>query len=291
MAQGLDTAVLGRTELQVTRLGYGAMEVWGEPKRGPISEEDVGKLLNAVLDAGINFIDTARAYGKSEERIGRHLSHRRSEFFLATKGHIFSKEALLQGLDESLHQLKTDYVDVFQLHNPPVEQCEEEDLVEALQEMRRQGKVRWLGISTTLPHLPTYVEWGVFDEFQIPYSALQREHEEWISKSAEAGIGTVIRGGVAQGEPGEGRGGEESWRNFEEANLDELREEGESRSAFVLRLTLTHPDIHTIITGTKNPAHLQENVEAAQRGPLPADTYEETKRRLDEVGVKPAEGS
>ena len=73
--------------------------------------------------------------------------------------------------------------------------------------MKSQGKVRWIAISTTLPHLPTYLDWGVFDQFQIPYSALQREHEEWITKSAEAGIGTVIRGGVAQGSPERGAEG------------------------------------------------------------------------------------
>jgi aryl-alcohol dehydrogenase-like predicted oxidoreductase len=156
--------------------------------------------------------------------------------------------------------MKTDYVDVMQFHNPSVEQCEQGALVEALREMRQQGKVQWLGISTGIPHLSTYLQWGVFDVFQIPYSALLREHENWISKSAEAGIGTVIRGGVAQGEPGQGRGGEKFWRNFEEAKLDELRKEGESRSAFVLRLALTHPNIHTIIAGTINPVHLKENV-------------------------------
>ena len=108
-----------------------------------------------------------------------------------------------------------------------------------------------------------------------------------ITKSSEAGIGTVIRGGVAQGEPGHGRGREETWRKFEELTLDDLRGEGESRSAFVLRFTLTHPNVHTIIVGTKNPAHLKENVNALLHGPFPPDTYVELKRRLDEVGIKP----
>ena len=194
-------------------------------------------------------------------------------------------------MHESLERLKTDYVDVMQFHNPTVEQCEEGNLVEALKEMRQQGKVRWLGISTTLPHLPTYVEWGVFDEFQIPYSALQREHEDWISKSAQAGIGTVIRGGVAKGEPGEGSGREETWQKFDEAKLDDLREEGESRSAFVLRHTLAHPRIDTIIVGTRNPDHLQENLGTVLRGPLPGDVYAEANRRLDGIGEKSAEAS
>jgi len=176
-----------------------------------------------------------------------------------------------------------------QLHNPPVDVTEQNHLVDALKEMRQRGKVRFISISTTLPHLPTYLQWGVFDTFQIPYSALEREHEEWISRVAEAGIGTIVRGGVARGEIGVGLGNEERWKKFEEANLDELREPGESRTAFLLRFTLSHPDMHTIIVGTLYPEHLQENIAAVKKGPLATDVYEEAKRRLDLVGVAPAQ--
>ena len=296
MAQDLPKAILGRTGLQVTRLGFGA----GHHK--PMTDEERRAIHNAVLDSGINFLDTADCYGEtyddyntSEKLIGRYLSHRRSEFYLATKccgsksGHIWTKENAFRTLEESLRRQKADYVDVMQLHNPTVEQCEQGSLVEALQEMRQQGKVRWIGVSTTLPHLPTYLQWGVFDTFQIPYSALARDHEDWITKAAEAGVGIVIRGGVALGEPGTGIGDPDSWRKFEESKLDELRQEGESRTAFLLRFTLTHPNTHTIIVGTTNPDHLRENVEAVLRGPLPGDVYAEAKRRLDAVGERPAE--
>jgi aryl-alcohol dehydrogenase-like predicted oxidoreductase len=150
--------------------------------------------------------------------------------------------------------------------------------------MQQQGKVRWISVSSTLPHLPTYLEWGAFDTFQIPYSALERAHEEWITKTAQAGAGTIIRGGVARGEAGVGLGSADRWDQFEKAKLDELREAGESRTAFLLRYTLSHPHAHTTIVGTLHPEHLQENVRAAQRGPLPADTYAEAKRRLDAAG-------
>lgn len=296
MSEALPTATLGRTGLEITRLGYGAAAV------RDVADDPADTVLNAVLDAGVNFIDTANCYGRSEEFIGKSISHRRSEYFLSTKcgcragggrPDIWTRENLFRGLHESLKRLKTDYVDVMQLHGyargPSVEEAQQENLVEALQDMRQQGKVRWIGFSTGLPLLPTFLSWSVFDEFQIPYSALQREHEGWITKAADAGIGTVIRGGLAQGEPGEGLGREETWRKFEEAKLDDLREEGESRSAFILRFTLAHPDIHTIIAGTKNPVHLLENTETVLRGPLPADTYAEAKRRMDEVGVRPAE--
>ncbi len=290
MLTDLPTAIIGRTQLEVTRLGYGSSH------RKPLSEKEVEALLNAVLDAGINFIDTANDYGNSEELIGKYLSHRRVEFYLATKcgchpdgPHIWTRENLFRGLHESLQRLRMDSVDIMQLHNPTVEECQQGELVTALQDMRQQGKVRWIGISTTLPHLPTYLQWGVFDVFQIPYSALERDHEEWITAAGTAGTGILIRGGVALGEPEVGLGERtpERWQKFAEAQLDELRQPGESRSAFVLRYTLSHPHAHTIIAGTTNLDHLRENVASIRQGPLPPEVYQEVKRRLDRVNVRP----
>ena len=294
MAQGLDTAVLGRTELNVTRLGYGAMALRDVP------EDIAERMLNAVLDAGINFIDTSIDYGRSEEFIGKYIAHRRSEFYLASKcgcavvsdpalgRHVFTRENIVAGVNQSLARMNTDHLDFVQFHaSPSKETLEQDGAVDTLRDLQTEGKIRFLGSSSTLPNITDHLEMEVFDEFQIPYSALQREHEDVITKSSEAGIGTVIRGGVAQGEPGQGRGREETWHKFEEVRLDELRGEGESRSAFVLRFSLTHPNVHTIIAGTKNPAHLKENVNALLQGPLPPDIYVEVKRRLDEVGIKP----
>jgi aryl-alcohol dehydrogenase-like predicted oxidoreductase len=89
------------------------------------------------------------------------------------------------------------------------------------------------------------------------------------------------------GEPGVGKGNTARWAKFEEARLDDLREEGESRTSFILRHTLTHPYADTNIVGTTNPDHLRENVEAVIRGPLSAEVYSEAQRRLNEVGVVP----
>src|SRR5579883_1239573 len=290
----LTKRTLGRTGLEVTCLGYGAMEIRGSRIWGgrPVTEEQADTILNAVLDAGINFIDTANDYGRSEEFIGKFLSQRRDQFYVATKcgckvtyrdehtddtPHEWTRENLFRGLHESLERMKTDYVDVMQLHNPSVEQVEQGDLVAALQEMKQQGKVRWIGCSSTLPHITTYIEWGVFDVFQIPYSGLERQHENAITQAARAGAGIIDRGGVARGEPGVGLGGEDRWKKFEDAKLDELRGEGESRTAFLLRFLLSHPDIHTTIVGTLIPEHLRENIAIAEKGPLPADVYAEAK--------------
>lgn len=274
--------------------------IWGGR---PVTEEQADTILNAVLDAGINFIDTSNDYGRSEEFIGKYLASRRSEYVLATKcgctvvhkdentddtPHVWTRENLFRGLHESLERMKTDYIDVMQLHNPTVEQTEAGDLVAVLQEMKQQGKVRWIGCSSTLPHITTYIEWGVFDTFQIPYSGLERAHENVITHAANAGAGIIDRGGVARGEPGVGLGGGDRWQKFEAARLDELREEGESRTAFLLRFLISHPDIHTTIVGTLHPAHLQENITIAERGPLSAEVYEAAKQRLDAIDEKPS---
>jgi aryl-alcohol dehydrogenase-like predicted oxidoreductase len=183
--------------------------------------------------------------------------------------------------------MKTDYIDLLQLHNPTLEQTEEGNLVEVLKEIQASGKVRWIGISSTFPHITTYIDSGVFDSFQIPYSALERGHENIITKAAESEAGTIIRGGVGRGEPGVGLGNADRWAKWEKANLDELLEEGESRTAFLLRFTLSHPGMNTTIVGTKNPDHLAENLRPAQKGELSASVYEEAKRRLQEVGEGP----
>ena len=297
MVQGLPTAILGRTELPVTRLGYGAMAV------SDSDDQHAETILNAVLDAGVNFIDTSIDYGRSEEFIGKYISNRRSDFYLASKcgcsvlpeavaqgRHVYTRENIIAGVDQSLARMKTEYLDVVQFHgSPSKDTLDGHAAIETLRDLQSDGKIRFLGSSSTLPDIEDHLQMGVFDEFQIPYSALQREHEEIITKSAEAGIGTVIRGGAAKGEPGaSSQGIVDLWKKFDQAQLDDLREEGESRTAFILRHTLSHPQVHTTIVGTQNSDHLQENLKAALRGPLSADVYAESNRRLDAIGEKPA---
>ncbi|PLS76935.1 MAG: aldo/keto reductase [Chloroflexi bacterium] len=267
-----------------------------------LTDDQADRILNAVLDAGINFIDTAYDYGRSEEYIGRFISRRRDEYYLATKcgctvvdagdhdetPHVWTRENITARLEESLRRMKTDYVDLLQLHNPSVEQVEQGDLVQVLKDLQAAGKTRWIGCSSTLPHLATYVAWGVFDAFQIPYSALERRHEEWISRASETGAGIIIRGGVARGAPDDaGLGAIDRWAVWEKASLDELRSPGESRTAFLLRYTLSHPGLDTTIVGTLQPEHLQQNIEQAMAGPLSPDIYAEAKRRLSAAGEEP----
>ena len=301
--RSFETRELGRTGLNVTRLGFGAMEVRGERiwDGRPVTDEQAATILEAVVDAGITFIDTANDYGRSEAYLGQFLADRRDQFALATKcgctmvpagdhdetPHSWDRDHLLANIDDSLTKLRTDHVDLLQLHNPDVRDAEQHHVVDTLREIKESGEATHIGISATSPHLATYIEWGVFEAFQIPYSAMERRHENLITAAHEAGAGTIVRGGVARGEPGQGLGSQDAWALWERAHLDELLGEGESRTAWQLRFTLSHPAVDTIIAGTLNPKHLAENVAAAEAGPLPEDVYVEAKRRLDNAGESP----
>src|SRR5450755_2004296 len=265
------TRPLGRTQTDVTILGYGAMELRGLPRGPEIADEDAGRLLNAVLDGGINLIDTSPDYGRSEELIGRYVGNRRDEFFLASKcgclielptdepppyPHDYSPGNVRAVVEQSLRRLRTDHLDLVQVHmSPSKATLEENHTVETLRDLQAEGKVRFIGMSGILPNLPDHIAMGVFDVFQIPYSAVQRDHEELITVAAGVGAGTFIRGGAARGAAPE----DKNWqtgplsqdphvgqRNWETSGIaDILSAAGMSSMEFVLRFTLSHPGLST----------------------------------------------
>jgi len=299
------TRALGRTGADVTILGYGAMELRGGPRGPEIGDEDAGRLLNAVLDGGINLIDTSPDYGGSEELIGRCIGRRRDEFFLASKcgclielpagvpppyPHDYSPANVRADVEQSLRRLRTDRLDLVQVHmSPSKATLEENHTVETLKTLQDQGKVRFIGMSGILPNLPEHIAMNVFDVFQIPYSAVQRDHEDLITAAA-AGAGTLIRGGAARGAASE----DKNWRtgplsqqpgvgqhNWASSGIEDLiKDAGLTNMEFMLRFTLSHPGLSSTIVGTANPAHLAANIATAERGPLPEDLYEEAKKRL-----------
>jgi len=298
----IPTRTLGRTGEDVTVLGYGAMEL----RSSRLDPAEVDTLLNTVLDAGINMIDTSPDYGASEEHIGRAISHRRDEYFLASKcgcpvgevvgdggpagrEHVFTRENVRAAVEQSLVRMNTDHIDLVQFHiSPSPETLADNDSVAELLALRDEGKIRFLGMSGTLPNLPDQIAMGVFDAFQIPYSAVEREHEAAISDAAAAGAGTIIRGGVARGFPEPRAELPERFQEmmrarnerFAQTDISDLLGDM-SEMDFMLRFTITHPGLHTTIVGTKNPDHLASNIAAAEQGPLPADVYEEAKHRFD----------
>lgn len=300
----MEQRILGRTGLPVTALGYGAMELRS------LSSDEAGRLLNAVLDSGINYIDTSPDYGPSEDQIGQGIAHRRAEYVLASKcgcnidaagkgqspPHIWSRAKLMENLETSLRRLRTDHLDVWQLHGPAPEELPggaEDDVIRAMQDAQRQGKVLFIGNSFRngrageplypsgygFENLPDFLPWGVFDVMQIVYGGLTRQNEERIAEAARHGVGMIIRGVVK-------RYADDYAQIFERAGLPELLSPGEDMNAFLIRFALNHPGIHTMIIGTRSAEHLRANVAAAQAGPLPASVYAEARRRLDAAGVK-----
>ena len=303
----LPTRELGTTGLQVTALGYGALELRGMVA-GVGRELIPGqpeRILNAVLDAGINYIDVAVDYGEAEEHIGRCIAHRRDEYFLASKCgcpldvskfspeqrtrygvpmprfHDYSRANIFAACEQSLRRMKTDHLDVLQLHfSPDRAVLEAEGAIDTLLDLKQAGKVRFIGCSSILPNINDHIEMGVFDVLQVPYSALQPEHLPALEAAAAAGVGTVIRGGVARGKPGEGHGASDVWQLWESARMDELLGDM-SATDFMLRFTITTPQVDTTIVGTLHPEHLETNLAAAQKGPLPDSIYQEARHRLE----------
>jgi len=190
---------LGRTGLEVTQLGYGSMGLRGPRTWGVrvVEEEAADEFLNRVLDSGINFIDTSPDYGISEERIGRYIGSRRSEFILATKcgclytqhadhleiDHVWEAEVIRRNLETSLQRLRTDHIDILQFHGGDAETLQRAGLIDLLLDFQSQKIIRFMGVSSSLPHLPALIDLGVFDTFQIPYSCLAPQHHDLITRA------------------------------------------------------------------------------------------------------------
>lgn len=168
----MDRVRLGKTELVVNRNGFGALPVQR------VSAEEAVRLLRRAFDSGIDFFDTARFYTDSEEKIGAALADVRDRFILATKtmaqtGDVFRKE-----LDQSLFALRTDYIDIYQFHNPSF--CprpgDASGLYDAMLEAKAQGKIRFIGITNHRLHVAKEaVESGLYDTLQFPFSYLSAD--------------------------------------------------------------------------------------------------------------------
>jgi aryl-alcohol dehydrogenase-like predicted oxidoreductase len=296
----MNRKTLGRTGLEVTQLGYGSMGIRGPRTWGVrvVSDKAADEFLNAVLDAGINFIDTSPDYGISEQRIGQSIGSRRSEFYLASKcgcvytqhedhleiDHVWKKDVVQRNLIASLERLQTDYLDLLQFHGGDADTLEREGLIELLMSFRDQGMVKFIGVSSSLPHLSGMIDLGVFDTFQIPYSCLAPQHHDLITRAAETGAGIIIRGGIAHGGPDaeiQRPALNDVWTL---AKLDEVLPAGMTRSQFILRYTIAHPHCDTTIVGTCNLQHLAENVTAVAQGPLLPDLCQQVAERIAALG-------
>ena len=193
----MEKMILGRTGLEISRSGFGALPIQR------VSFEEAARLLNRALDAGINYIDTARAYSDSEAKIGAGIGNRRNEFFIATKTHAKTGEALKKDLETSLREMKTDVIDVYQFHNPgfvPVPGGED-GLYDAAVQARSEGKIRFIGITQhSIERAFQAVNSGLYDTMEYPFNHLSTERDrELVRLCGEKNVGFVAMKALSGG--------------------------------------------------------------------------------------------
>ena len=199
------TNALGKTRLEISRLGLGLAEI-GE-KHSLDATETTRELFDNALDVGINFLDTAACYGISEELVGAAASHRRSEFILATKaGHFvprgegedWTAEVVTTSIERSLARMKTDYLDLVQLHSCSVEILERGEVIAALQQARDAGKTRFVGYSGDNQNAEWAVNSGLFDTLQTSFNLVdQRPRTRLLPSARKKGMGIIIKRPIA----------------------------------------------------------------------------------------------
>ncbi len=248
----MDRRPLGRGGPLVSPVGFGAVKIGRNtgvkyPTGYDLpSGPEAARLLNGLLDLGINLIDTAPAYGSSEERIGRAIGHRRAEFVLSTKageqfdqGHSrydFSGPAIRRSLEESLRRLRTDRVDLLLLHSDgrDLEILEETDAVPALLALRSEGLARRVGLSgKTVAGARAALAWA--DVLMVPYNLEAPSHAAVIEEAHQAGVGVLVKKGLGA---------------------------GRLAAAEALQFALTPAGVSSVVVGSLSLDHLRENLGA-----------------------------
>ena len=279
---------LGSTGLSVTLMGFGALEIgrdWGlgdEQARQRPSAEEAARVLHGVLDMGINLIDTAAAYHKSEERIGGALAGRRHEFILASKCgehsaepgtyYDFSYRAVRESIEQSLDRLQTDVIDIMQIHFGPEPEkvLDDGETVRAMQEAREAGKIRFLGASPPDHLVERCIDMGVFQVLQVDYSLLHRTVEPLLEKAAARGIGILVRGGLALGRLTARviplLQHDAKLRQKVGPLLELAGGDGRQLTALALAFLARNPAVSSVLVGSKRLEHVVENVDLLLAG-------------------------
>ena len=286
----MDLRTLGRTGLRVSGLALGTVELgmdygikmpgaYGQP-----AQAEAIRLVHAALTAGINFIDTARAYGNSEAVLGQALRGKRGEVVLATKVAIHGpdgkllprktlKQHMLTTLETSLSALQTDSIDLWYIHNVDQAVLDQVDLItEIFAEAKTKGKISWCGASMYGVDVPlAALTTNIFDVIQVTYSVLdQRLADQVFALAAEKGVGVVVRSVLLQGaltergdhlpdhlEPLRARS-----RQFRQLVADSGL--GLSPAQMALAFGLAHPHIGSVLVGVRSEAELAEDLQATQ---------------------------
>ncbi|CAA9410831.1 MAG: Oxidoreductase, aldo/keto reductase family [uncultured Pyrinomonadaceae bacterium] len=285
----------GKTDMDFSVLGFGGAEIGFNPQQ---TQEDVNQLLNSALDAGLNLIDTAAGYLKSEQMIGEAVGKRRKEFYLITKcGALdgftrsdWSVKGILATIETSLKNLKTDYLDIAQLHSCDTEILKRGDAIEGLQRAQEKGYTRYIGYSGDNDDARYAIETDVFDSLQTSVSvADQTPIDTNIKLAATKNIGVIAKRPIANAvwrhdaKP-ESSYHHEYWDRIQKLKFDFLNKSTEEATAIALRFTLSIPGVHTMIVGTTRPNRWQENAKYIAEGELSGEEYEAIRNRWKEVG-------
>ena len=283
----------GKTDMEFSVLGFGGAEIGWSNEAGATVEE----LLNSALDSGLNVIDTAAAYKTSEVLIGNAVGKRRKDFYLLTKcGALdaftredWSKKGILETIENSLRNLKTDHLDIAQLHSCSAEILNRGEAIEALLRAQEKGYTRFIGYSGDNEDAKTAIEIGVFDSLQTSVSiADQSPIDGNIKLAKEKGLGIIIKRPIANAvwrhkELPPDSYHHEYWNRIQKLRYEFLNKSLEEATATALRFTLSIDGIDTMIVGTTKPNRWQENAKYVAEGNLSSEEFEAIRERWSEV--------
>lgn len=250
----MEYTTLGRTGLKIARMGFGGI---------PIQRTDAAgtrELILQMKEHGINYIDTARAYTVSEAYLGEALEGIREDFVLATKSTARTRETMAADIEKSLQNLRTDYIDLYQIHNPSMEQFEtvigEGGALEALQEAKEQGRIGHIGVTAHSAEVfAKALELPWVETIMFPYNIVETQGEELIARCAEKGIGFICMKPLAGG----------------------AIEDVEAALQFIL----ANPAVTVVIPGMYSVQELEQNLAIAETASAPLSA--EVEQRIAQI--------
>ena len=288
----METRTLGQTDLNVTRLGFGGARIGYET----MSADQSDRLLNGLLDMGVNFVDTAACYHDSEEQIGKVIGARREEYVLASKcGHVtggatgkeWSAEVIAHSVDRSLERLRTDRLDLLQLHSCSAEVLAEGEAVEAVRRAKEAGKVRYVGYSGDGEAAMKAIGMGVFSTLQTSYNVVDQDARLRVLPAARAaGMGVIAKRPLANAafktEASRYSYADVYWERSKSMAVPEGAPADGVELA--LRFCLSHESIDTAIAGTSRVENAEKNMEIIARGDLPEEVVASLCEQFDRAG-------
>jgi len=285
---------LGKTDMQVSVLGFGGAEIGFQSA----TEETVERLLKSALDAGLNVIDTGECYEGSEELIGKTVSDRRADYYLFTKcGHPrgigsedWSPSSLLESIERSLRRLRTERLDLIQLHSCSEAVLRKGDAIAALQTAREKGYARYIGYSGDSVAARYAVESGTFDTLQTSINIADQEAIDLtLPLAREKKMGVIAKRPIANAAWKENHKPIDSyhhayWDRLTKLNYEFIRNLPlEESIAHALRFTLSVPGVNTAIVGTTKPERWLENAKLLESGLLNNAEFRAIRDRWEEI--------